>query len=179
MSLNLLKTSHPKSAVALTTLGLLSVGISTGLSLSYPLVINQHFVSPTSSKATTKSLTTSQRLSIWWNSYRKGYCVPLSAMISTISLTSLYFAHGNKLSSQTLNWIKVALLGQFALTPFTLVAVLPVNNRLKSLLDSSSDGVPVNEQEVNTLLDKWTKLHLVRVASLVVSATSTIFAFTL
>ena len=95
-----------------------------GLALSYPLIINQHFLSSVHT-AGTKPLTTAQRLSLWWHSYGSGYCVPLTALISTASLGSLYGLNRESglLSADRWRVVGGAVAGLLGIIPYTVSRV--------------------------------------------------------
>ena len=79
------------------------------------------------------------------------------ALISTISSVIVWFLGGSTL------WL-VGALFIFFVVPFTFVAIMPTNNKLKS------PDLNKSAESTRELLESWGKLHFVRsIASLIAS----------
>lgn len=79
------------------------------------------------------------------------------ALISTISSVIVWFIGGSGL------WL-VGALFIFFVVPYTFVAIMPTNNKLKNLdLNKSAESTQI-------LLESWGKLHFVRSASSLIAS---------
>lgn len=130
------------------TAGIIASGISSGLTLAYPLVVNKLVSHP--------SLPIEKSLTLWRTSYRKG-----SASIPFLQIAStLLFSYVGYKLNKTLYYY--ASISSLSIIGFTFVAIFPTNNQLLKL--EEMNGKDVNEDKAKSLLCKWNKLHLVRVA---------------
>ena len=131
---------------ALYYCGLFSSGIASGLVSAYPAVCNRLFIY-------TKQFPITERLSIWLSSFEAGKSsMPIFALASA----GMFWFSG-----------KTALLPSIvsilSIIPYTILFMSPTNNRLISL-----ESMPMGEidlAEVEALFDKWSYLHLYRVAA--------------
>jgi uncharacterized membrane protein len=101
-------------------------------------------------------------LSEWKPSYRRGF-----AMQAPLALASFLFGLAAWFDKEEAGFLAGALL-MLANWPWTLIAIMPVNNKLKAIDPAAPD--PSTRQ----LIRKWGRLHAVR-SALGVAAVLTFF----
>lgn len=136
------------TAIALAA-GVIASGITSGLTLAYPLIINKVIDKP--------YLTTAHHLALWRSSYNYGAStIPVAAIGSTLLLS---FA-GYVLKRSIYYY---AAASSVAIIPFTLLCILPVNKLLFNMESEAMLGNEVDKDQAEQLIKKWNLLHLVRV----------------
>jgi hypothetical protein len=89
-------------------------------------------------------------LSEWAPSYKRATVMQASlAVVGFVFATIAWFAGAN-------NWVLLAGILLLSVAPFTLIVIMPTNNRLM-LLSAEKDA-----EEAEILLNRWNKLHMVR-----------------
>ncbi|SNX87138.1 uncharacterized protein MEPE_05848 [Melanopsichium pennsylvanicum] len=171
--------------------GLTCSGLVAGITASYPLIINTHFIDPQGTKispaALHVNLSIPQRLTLWERAFKGGFVVPLLAIVSAATLTTFALRH-NPSSSPSAKRLdgdwetrKKLILGSAALTGslvlFTLLAIKPTNTKLMALRVAANNKEPVSEALVEKLLKRWTQLHNVRVGAAIVGFAVGLFSF--
>ncbi len=88
----------------------------------------------------------------WKPSYHAGFSMQASLAIAGFFLAAMTWMHG-----ETWLWLAGGLM-LLANWPFTLVAIMPVNDALKALAGESGDA----DGSARALLQRWGRLHGVR-----------------
>ncbi len=91
-------------------------------------------------------------LTQWEPSYHAGFSMQASLAIAGFFLAAMTWMHG-----ETWLWLAGGLV-LAANWPFTLVAIMPVNDALKALAGESGDA----DGSARALLQRWGRLHGVR-----------------
>lgn len=132
-----------------------------GLTLAYPLLINEHFVvkeqgSKIKPPSKTPNLGLPQRLTLWNRAYILGHWCPILTAIATFAMLP------SAVKAQDA-WLIGASALQISIVPFTLVFIKPVNDHLMAIREAANNEGEVLESEVEDLFSKWVTLHNARV----------------
>ena len=153
---------------------------NTGLTLSYPLLINTHFLHEQGAKiappAAIANLNLAQRLTLWERAFKAGYVIPALSVVTAALLTTFALKHnqndktaldkrfgGDWETRKKLLLISAALTGSLMI--FTAIAILPTNNKLMALRVAANNKQEIKVGQAEALLKKWTQLHNVRVVA--------------
>ncbi|SPO30765.1 uncharacterized protein UTRI_05382 [Ustilago trichophora] len=170
--------------------GLTCSGLVSGLTLAYPLLINTHFLDQQGSKINPPvlhvNLDIAQRLTLWERAFKAGFVVPALSIITAISLTTFAlktqpFPANHPREARDWQSRKKLLLTSAALTGslvlFTLIAIKPTNSKLMALRVAANNKQPINVRVAESLLNKWSKLHNVRVVTAFSGFALALFSF--
>ncbi|EPQ27804.1 uncharacterized protein PFL1_04549 [Pseudozyma flocculosa PF-1] len=149
-------------------LGLGMSGISVGLMLSYPLIYNQTFLR----SDTVSALSKHHRLDVWSRGYEGGKAAnaPATALTALAFFSTWAYRGRYVVANRKINLYVVAGVFSALVVPFTVLAIKPVNDRLYAhLANAKSTASAADDDEVEALFAKWTRLHNVRVALSLVS----------
>ncbi|KAB2580007.1 putative mitochondrial membrane protein [Lasiodiplodia theobromae] len=110
------------------------------------------------------------RVKQWKYQFELGMATgPVVALVSGVSFSYLMTQHGKHiglLSERSFYLTSLAAVVVPAIVPFTLLFIKPVNNKLiahvESLEDKESGESALTEQDIESLVAKWSKLNAVR-----------------